>query len=346
MKQRIHQITALALVIVLVGIGVLITVAAQAENKSKHHTLLLKSATENAALTDVTLPIFEGKRGAETVWYVVTESSDREDANRRQVHYAPKLANAKGTDAVEKVKMVDGIIEFTGSVLFTPGRTVVAGPTGFPPKEAKPGAIGEASYTPLVELPDGTVLNAPHIKNGTGEHNRLVSIDLANRKATFRMTRGFFEGKVVHYTSFNASDPGVAAIEAATYTPKLGAAPLKDSNAPTSALTGLIPFANGQTGKMNPARQGLSSALLGEGDPLNIVQEIPFGERALLYSPMWDVHLAVWKTEAITARLDVAQKDFNKVIQLAKAQHVTGPDGAPWGSIGVVVNCPIISIDQ
>jgi len=310
------------------------------------HTLLLKSAVENADFTEVTLPIFEGRRGNETVWYVVTESSNKEDAARRGVHYSPKMANAKGTDAVEKVKIVNGMIEFTGSVLFTPVRSVVPGPTGFPPKEAKPGAIAEAGYTPLIELPDGTVLNAPHVKNSTGEHDRTVSIDVKNKKGIFRLTQGFFEGKVVHYTSFNASDPGVAAVEAATYTPRLAAIPSKGSNAPTSALTGLIPFANGQTGKMNPARQGLASALMGEGDPFNIVQEIPFGERATLYSPMWDVHIAVWKTEAINAKTNSAQMDFNTVARLASEGRVTGPDGAPWGAIGVVVNCPIVSIDQ
>jgi hypothetical protein len=312
----------------------------------KGHTLLLKSATENADLTEVTLPIFEGRRGSETVWYVVTESSNKEDAARRKVHYSPKMANAKGTNAVEKVKMENGMIVFSGSVIFTPERSVVPGPMGFPPKEARPGAVGEAGYTPMVELPDGTVLNAPHIKNSTGEHDRLVSIDLKNRKATFRMTRGFFEGKVVHYTSFNASDPGVAAVEAATYTPRLAATPIKGSSGPASALIGLIPFANGQTGKMNPARQGLSSALMGEGDPFNIVEEIPFGERELLYTPMWDVHIAVWKPAAITAKRNTAQMDFNAVARLARAGQISGPDGKPWGPIGVVVNCPIVSIDR
>lgn len=312
----------------------------------KGHTLLLKSAAENADFTEVTLPIFEGKRGTEKVWYVVTESSNQEDAARRGVHYAPKLANAKGTNAVEKVKMANGMIAFTGSVIFTPVRSVVPGPTGFPPKEAKPGAIGEAGYTPLVELPDGTVLNAPHVKNGTGEHDRTVSIDTRSKKGVFKLTRGFFEGKVVHYTSFNASDPGVAAVEAATYTPRLADTPSKGAGGPDSALIGLIPFANGQTGKMNPARQGLASALMGEGDPFNIVQEIPFGDRALLYTPMWDVRIAVWKTEAITAKTNTAQMDFNTVAGLAAEGRITGPGGAPWGAIGVVVNCPIVSIDQ
>src|SRR5689334_6296189 len=72
--------------------------AANAESMKEHgHRLLLKSAIENADFTEVTLPIFEGQRTGETVWFVVTESSDRADAERRGVHYSPKLANGKGT---------------------------------------------------------------------------------------------------------------------------------------------------------------------------------------------------------------------------------------------------------
>jgi hypothetical protein len=348
MRQLVRSMMALWLA---AGFGVIGTsYAADMMMKGgsmKHtHTLLLKSASENADFTEVTLPIYEGKRNGETVWYVVTESSNREDATRRGVNYAPKLANARGTIAVERVGVVDGVVQFLGSVDFSPERVVKPGPMGFPPAEAKPGAIGEPLYTPMIELPDGTVLNAPHIKNKTGEHDRLIRIDLSKRTATFRITRGYFEGKTVYYTTFNASDPAVAAIEAGNYTPNLKATPDKGSNTPNSALTGLAPIVNGPTGTSNPQRQGLSSALMGEGDPFNIVEEIPAGERALLYSPMWDVHASVWSAQAMPVSTGTALKDFNTVAQLATRGKITGPDGKPWGPIGVVVNCPIISIDE
>ncbi len=322
--------------------------AAHAESMKEHgqHRLLLKSAVENADFTEVTLPIFEGQRTGETVWFVVTESSDRADAERRGVHYSPKMANGKGTLAVQKVGMIEGRVQFLGSVDFAPERMVVPSATGFPPKEAKPGAIGEALYTPLIELPNGVVLNAPQIKNNSGVHDRLIRIDLDKRTATFRMTDGFFEGRRVHYTSFNASDPAVAALEAANYTPNLKALPNKGSNSPSSALTGLAPIVNGPTGKGNPQRQGLSSALLGEGDPLNIVQEIPYGPRALAYSPMWDVYASVWTQTPMPVKSSVIQTDFNAVAKLGLTGQIGGPDGKPWGPIGVVVNCPIISIEE
>jgi hypothetical protein len=319
---------------------------AHAESMKQGHRLLLKSAVENADFTEVTLPIFEGRRNGEPVWFVVTESSDRADAEKRGVHWSPKMANGKGTLAVQKVAMIDGYVHFLGSVDFAPERIVTPSATGFPPQEAKPGAIGEPLYTPLIELPNGVVLNAPQIRNASGHHDRLISIDLKKRTATFRMTDGFFEGRRVHYTSFNASDPAVAAIEAANYTPNLKALPNKGSNAPSSALTGLAPIVNGPIGKMNPARQGLSSALLGEGDPLNIVQEIPAGDRAQAYSPMWDVYASVWAQVPMPVKSAMVQTDFNAVAKLGLGGQISGPDGKPWGPIGIVVNCPIVSIEE
>jgi hypothetical protein len=97
---------------------------------------------------------------------------------------------------------------------------------------------------------------------------------------------------------------------------------------------------------MNPQWQGLSSALMGEGDPLNIVQEIPFGARALAYSPMWDVHATIWAQVPMQASSSVTLTDFNDVEKKAFAGQITGPEGKSWGPIGVVANCPIISIEE
>jgi hypothetical protein len=350
MEKQMTRFTTLGLVTAF-GLATLAVGCATANSDGmpaakSGHRLLLKSAIENADYTEVTLPIFEGQRSGESVWYVVTESSDKADAEARGVHYSPKMANGKGTLAVQTVGMANGKVQFLGSVDFAPDRIVVPSETGFPPKEAKPGAIGEPLYSPLIQLPNGIVLNAPQIKNNSGTHDRLVRIDLQKKTATFKMTDGFYEGRRVHYTSFNASDPAVAALEAANYTPNLKALPNKGSNGPASGLTGLAPVVNGPTGKMNPMRQGLSSALMGEGDPLNIVQEIPYGPRALAYSPMWDVHATVWAQVAMPASSSVQLLDFNEVEKKAYAGYITGPGGMPWGPIGVVVNCPIVSLEE
>lgn len=313
------------------------------------HQVFLRSAVENADFTETTLPIFEGRSHGQTVWYVVTESSDRVDANHRRVNFAPKLANAKGTAAVQSSYYgADGVLVFAATVDFTPNRSVVPGPGGFPPSAFQPGSVGEAGYSPLVALPNGTVLNASHISDGTLLHDKVISIDYVARTATFAETEGFYEGDVVYYLSFESSHPMAASLEAATFAPNLNAAPGLGANGATSARAGIVAFVNGQTGLSNPNRQGLNSALLGEGGPRNIVQEIPHNvnKGVAVYSPMWDMHLAAWRSDEIALGLNTVQSDFEAISHLAQQGLITAPDGSPWGPTGFIVNCPVISLNH
>ena len=60
--------------------------------------------------------------------------------------------------------------------------------------------------------------------------------------------------------------------------------------------------ANGPTGVDNPQRQGLNSAVMGEGSPLNVFGGIP--TIATDYSPLWDANLGEWTPEAIEMGID------------------------------------------
>ncbi|GAB4124168.1 MAG: hypothetical protein Fur005_31150 [Roseiflexaceae bacterium] len=336
MKRIVGQVLA-----VLAILAAFMPFASTTSQASESRKLFVTSAVEQRELDQVTLPVFEGRRGSEVVWYVVLDSSDRRDARGRGVNYAPKLANARGTAAIQKVNLVNGLVVFPASVDFGPEHVVVGGPSGFPPAAAQPGSIGEAGYSPLIELPNGIILNAPQIANSTGLHDKLISWSADRRSGVFQETEGFYDGRKVYYVSFDASDTGVAALEASTYAPALNAAPgLGSNDVKTSARSGIAPFANGQTGVNNPNRQGLSSALLGEGSPMNVVQSSPHNQK---YSPLWDAHLTFWSDTAVATQRNTLQDDFDKIIDLAEEGVVTGPGGAAWGAIGVVINCPIIS---
>src|SRR5712691_10821090 len=129
--------------------------------------LFIRSAQLNADFTQATLPLFRGTSHGQTVYFVITDSSDRADAAVRKVNYAPKLANAKGTPAVQIVTVVNGIVDFPATVDFNPVRVLTPGPSGFPPASAQPGAVGEQGYSPLIQMPNGTVLNVPQIARDT-----------------------------------------------------------------------------------------------------------------------------------------------------------------------------------
>jgi hypothetical protein len=304
--------------------------------------LFVRSAIENNDGT-VTLPLYRGTSKGQTVWYVLLDSSDGGDADSLGINRASKLALARGTSAVQKVKVVNGVVDFPASVDFAPQREVVPDPaTGFPPLRAAPGAVGEWGYSPLIEMPDGTIRNAPQIANHTGRADKVRAFGANNATVRFEATPGFANGKAVSYVSTDASDPGVAALENVTFAPALNAAPFAGGDGSNSSRATLVAFVNGQTGAGNLQRQGLNSALLDGLSPLNVLFWTPNQGR---YSPLWDVHPGAWTAAAIDSGRNVRQTDRSDVRNLVEAGVVTGPGGGRFGPAGVVVNCPIISSD-
>lgn len=105
-------------------------------------TLFVRSAVEHPDFT-VTLPLHRGRSGGDTVWYVILDSSSGSDADALGVNRSRKLENARGTGAVQQVSVAGGEVEFPATVNFSYAtRTIVAGPTGFPPtpSSTRPGA--------------------------------------------------------------------------------------------------------------------------------------------------------------------------------------------------------------
>lgn len=195
------------------------------------------------------------------------------------------------------------------------------------------------------------MLNAPQIANATGRADKIVSMATNHRTVSYRETDGCYDNESVHYASFDASDPGAAAIEDVTYAPNLNAAPSAGCADPAVVAANcsresLIAFTNGQTGATNPQRQGLNAAILNGPPPLNILQEIPEQKSQFDYSPMWDVHLATWTDAAVAAGLNLRQTDFSAALQQVADGNATGfPAGSTFGPSGFIVNCPVVSLD-
>jgi hypothetical protein len=304
-------------------------------------TLFLRSAVEGANNT-ATLPLHRGTSNGRVVYYVILDSSDGNDADALGVNRSQKLGNALGTPAVQRARIVNGIVDFPASVDFSPNRVVAPGPTGFPPLAAGPGSVGEPGYSPLIQLPDGIVRNAPQVANETGSHDKVVSIDTVNMRVTLRETDGVANGRMVKYISTDSSNPVAAALEGSTYAPALDAAPFLGDDGTHSSRTSLAAFVNGQTGAANPQRQGLNSALTDGLDPLNVLRWTPNQGR---YSPLWDVHAVQWSEAAVAAGANVRQSSWGDVSELADKGIVTGPGGSAFSASGFIVNCPIVSSD-
>ncbi|HEY3612118.1 MAG TPA: hypothetical protein VGK92_00355 [Gaiellales bacterium] len=304
--------------------------------KGTAKSLLTSAISLDAGAETITLPLHAGTTatGART-WYVVIDSSSKADAARRGVNFAPRLANALGTRAVQHARSKNGTVAFAGTVNFAPKRTVVASDEGFPPAKAVPGAVGDASYSPLVTLGGGVVLDAPQVMNATGRSDSVVSIDTARKRVTLKLLRGWFAGTRVLYVRTDASSTLVAALEGSTYAPNLDHAPGLGSDATSSARSAIIPVINGA--RSGASRQGLQSAVLSGADPLNITQSLP---GAPDYTPVWDLHPAVWTTAAIDAGKRVELTSAAQVSADFKAGLLTsagkGPANASLGGLRAI----------
>jgi hypothetical protein len=315
----------------------------------------------------VTLPLRTGTAAGHPVYYVITDASDRSVARSLGVNFTPKLANAADTSAVQHSSSNDpDAITVPAGVDFSPVRVLVPSATGFPPLAAAPGAVGNEGYSPLVELPNGVVVNAPQIGDGVNTNgadkthwaDKVTTVDAARHTVGYAITNGCYEDQSVHYTSFDASLEGPAAIEDVTFAPALGNVPFPDCGtfdilvpgtfvAPGCARESLIAFINGQTGRDNTQRQGLNAAILDLQSPLNILEDVPNAGGQFHYSPMWDIHLLQWNaTVPVASRL--RQTDFARAVGLvgSQAQSITpqGTASDTFQTSGFIVNCPLISM--
>jgi hypothetical protein len=320
-------------------------------NPGPGHFRFITSGCENEGSIVAQFPLQRGTSKGQAVWYVVTDSSNKADALTRHVNFAPKLANAVGTPGVQSVSMKNGVIDFPATVDFTPKRVLKAGPNGFPPAKASPPAAGNSGYSPLIKLPSGIVINAPQIANSTGHADKAIKLDTATGTVLYQETEGRYEGKHVHYASFESGSPVAATIEDVTYAPALNTVPKAGADGlKTSARERLVALVNGPTGITNPGRQGVNSTILDDADPHNILQEVPVLPKHsnvgdLKYAPAWDVHLAEWTPEAIASGERVELRSGDDVDLQVSMKTVTGPGGAKFGPSNFTVNCPLISID-
>ena len=350
MQRTLKAPLAIAVAALVAAIAIALSaIPASGKEKTSGGDVLPSAIELNRNAGTVTLPLFKGKHDGRKVWYIVTESSNKDSAERRGVNHAPKLTNALGTKAVQRARVVDSVVRFSGTVDFSPERVVVPGPNGFPPERFRPGAVGDADYSPLITTNGRTVLNASQVANSSGLHDAVVDIDRKGRQVTLDTFDGFYDDDPLQYLHQEGSVRLIAAIEGSTFAPNLNAAPKVGSDdKEISAREAIIPIVNGPRGANNPQRQGLQSALLGQGDPLNIIQEEP-GDNE--YSPVWDVTPAVWTDRAIRTGQRTLLTDAEEVADLFDEGLITsggtGPRNASLEGLRAlsgISNCPVVAV--
>ena len=327
---------------------------------------LLRSGEVDLEELTITLPLYRGRVNGQTVWFVLTDTTDVANADALGLLPAFKLQYADTGRAVRTGTIQrDGSVVFNrGTVNFAPAHQVVPGaePNPFPPRSFQPGSVGDRDYSPLVRLENagGHIYNAPIVATGerfvyekgkadhSRVHDKVVAISTEEQTVTLSLTLGFTFGKPLLYLSLDANHPLPAAVEGVTFAPALQDVPVGRDDSFASGIERLFAVVNGPRGKGNPQRQGFNSALAGEGaGPLNVFGGVP--TVALDYSPLWDMNVGVWTNEAIEKGYRARFIDEFQFLGLVQQGHIVGAPGTPverpgnaFGSSGFIVNCPVV----
>ena len=323
---------------------------------------LLKSGTIDAARGTITLPLYLGhmKGNKKNVWYILTDVDDPSVAAELGLNFSAKLTFASNA-ARTATLAADGTLVFDkGTVDFSPVRNIVPGPSGaeFPPASAVPGAVGDADYSPFVQVTNagGVIYNAPIVAfnvdasqinfpdgnvDYTKVHDEVVAIDPINQTVTINLINGFSFGRPVWYLSMDTSIPLGAAIEHNTFAPLMAQLHLGTDDTFSSPIERIFIGTNGpESGACNnPLRQGLSADLADGARPNNVLGGIP--TIALDYSPAWDAQLFEWTKDAIDNGFRGQVREEFQILTFVQDGLITGPGGAPFGSSGFSINCPI-----
>ncbi len=323
---------------------------------------LLKSGTVDAAHGTITLPLYLGhmKGSKKNVWYILTDVDDPNVAAELGLNFSAKLTFASNAARTANLA-ADGTLVFDkGTVDFSPVRNIVPGPPGaeFPPVSAQPGAVGDADYSPFVQVLNagGVIYNAPIVAFGVDAnqinfpdgnvdyskvHDEVVAIDPLNQTVTIGLVNGFSFGRPVWYLSMDTSIPLGAAIEHNTFAPLMQQLHLGTDDSFSSPIERIFISTNGAEsgGCNNPQRQGLSADFADGHRPNNVLGGIP--TIALDYSPAWDAQLFEWTKDAIENGFRGQVREEFQILTFVQDGLITGPGGTPFGSSGFSINCPI-----
>lgn len=327
---------------------------------------LLKAGQVDLNAGTITLPLYQGQvkvnggSATKEVWYILTDTDDKGNADALGLNWSPKLTYAAQGARNATLEKNTTLTFNGGTVDFKPAHMLTSGnaPNPFPPKALQPGSVGDKDYTPLARINNAGnhIYNAPAVAfdvsakqlnsfcNGNPDyslvHDKVVKICPEQGTVTIKLTPGFSFARPVLYLSMDASNPLAASMENATFSIKLGAIATGHDDSAFSAVERIFAFINGPTGKDNPQRQGFNSALADGLSPLNVLGGIP--TIATDYSPMWDLNIGQWTQKAIDNGYRSRMIEEFQILGFVEKGWITGPSGAPYGSAGIIVNCPIV----
>ncbi|HSC90200.1 MAG TPA: hypothetical protein VLB86_00950 [Gaiellaceae bacterium] len=300
----------------------------------------------------------------------VTLDSPSPDQNR----FGQAVVNFQGAPDFSPTRVAEPGPNGFPLAAFQPGAVAKPGYSPFIRIEGSPTVYS----APIVATGEGPF----DVEHHTNTGDRVLGVHIAGPSAPGQFAeswvdilfvKGFDAGQPIVYISTDAGQPLTSVLERSTYVPALdGAAYNGGDDFLGSARERLFGFVNGQVGPNNKESQGfvhlvkdghasedasasntaLIDALRNGGDLLNVFGDFPTEKdprHSQAYSPLWDAQLGLWTDKAVQQGLNRRQIDEVQVFNLAATRPdlLTGVDPAtgkpaPYGSVGVDINCAVI----
>ncbi len=303
----------------------------------------------------VTIPLTKGYVKGSEVFYISTETSDKDLADQLteltgfRVAYTPTLQKTPA-DALAQIYAFKNGIEGVGPLGFQPNVAdsqpgdanysplwainIVEWKEGVTPRELKSQVevLDAQASNELTVTASGLVVNCPFVQWDGGNMKirddktltdstpygggQVLDIDTENLQVTFVAHRGFGpDGSTIYYIATDASKQDVADMLGVVFAERTGATLL------SGAASDLYVFTNGIEGT---GPMGFQASI----GSTNVGDEF--------YSPLWRIQAATWK--------DPSYVDF-----LTTTKEITSAGSKDYITTevaGVIVNCPFVEVDE
>jgi hypothetical protein len=187
-----------------------------------------------------------------------------------------------------------------------------------------------------------------------------VAVDVGRAAVTLPLRHGRSGGVDVWFVVTDSSNATDAAERGVNFAPRLAdiEAVCPDCVAHVRSFGGELIFNGARTARgQDPAPQGLRYAALDGGLALpataadapalrasmNVFGSFPTGPDAESYTPLWSANVGMWTAGAVAAREVTRLTSPREFTNAAARGLLTAPDGAPFGPVGVAVNCPVVA---
>ena len=132
---------------------------------------LLNTGPIDTSSGTVTIPLYLGHmKNGKNVWYILSDVDDAGVAAELGLNFSAKMSFMANGARTANLDQNGDLIFDAGTVDFSPVRSVTPGPVGmeFPPTAYQPGAVGDANYSPYVQVLNagGVIYNAPIVQDG------------------------------------------------------------------------------------------------------------------------------------------------------------------------------------